>query len=158
MRQSEIGEDVVRRRKQVIIWIVPTTVGLLGLLMLAGRGAKARAEMIQCANVLSSLELAARTYSIDYEGRFAPNLQCMSNEIFTTRILICPGDRSRMPALNFAAMLPTNGSYVYLAANLHTTNATTNAIFRCPVHGHTVYGDGRIVLGDGTVQYGKRFF
>ena len=75
--------------------------------------------------------------------------------------LICPSDRSRVPALNFSVLSPTNVSYSYLAVNLQTTNAsawTTNAIFRCPIHGHTAYGDGRIVLGDGTVQYGKRMF
>ena len=95
---------------------------------------------------------------MDYEGTYAPNLQCMSNEISTTRILNCPSDKARVPAANFALLNPTNVSYMYLAMGLQSTNATTNAIFRCPIHGHTVYGDGRIVLGDGTVQYGKRMF
>ena len=82
----------------------------------------------------------------------------MSNEISTTKILICPSDRSRVPAANFTVLNPTNISYVYLAAGLHGTNGATNALFRCPIHGHTVYSDGRIVLGDGTVQYGKGLF
>jgi hypothetical protein len=125
---------------------------------IAASRARARAEKIQCANILSSLELAARCYAQDYEGTFAPDLQCMSNEISTTKVLICPSDRSRVPAANFTLLSPTNVSYLYLAASLAGTNAATNALFRCPIHGHTVYSDGRIVLGDGTVQHGKRSF
>ena len=82
----------------------------------------------------------------------------MSNEISTPKVLICPSDRSRTPAPNFGELSSTSVSYLYLAAQLQSTNATTNAIFRCPIHGHTVFGDGRIVCGDGRIQYGKRMF
>jgi hypothetical protein len=155
-RESEMR--VAKRRTPVVLGVICAVLGLIVLGTIAASRARARAEKIQCANILSSLELAARCYSQDYEGTFAPNLQCMSNEISTTRILTCPSDRSRVPATNLTLLNSTNISYVYLAASLQSTNATTNALFRCPIHGHVVYGDGRIVLGDGTVQYGKRLF
>ena len=76
-----------RSRRRILLWVILAALGLFALLILAGGLARARAEKIQCANVLSSLELAASTYAIDCNGAFAPNLQCMSNDISTTRIL-----------------------------------------------------------------------
>jgi hypothetical protein len=158
MRERETETRVARRRTPVVFRVIFVVLGLIVLGTLAASRARARAEKIQCANILSSLELAARCYALDYAGTFAPNLQCMSNELSTTRILICPRDRSRVAAANFALLSPTNVSYAYLAAGLQGTNGVTKALFRCPIHGHAVYSDGRIVLGDGTVQYGKRLF
>jgi hypothetical protein len=158
MPERETEMRVARRRTPVVFGVICAVVGVMVLGTIAASRARARAEKIQCANILSSLELAARCYAQDYEGTFAPDLQCMSNEISTTKVLICPSDRSRVPAANFTLLSPTNVSYVYLAASLPGTNAATNALFRCPIHGHTVYSDGRIVLGDGTVQHGKRSF
>jgi hypothetical protein len=155
-RESEMR--VGKRRTPVVLGVISAVLALIVLGPIAASRARARVEKIQCANILCSLELGARCYAENYEGTFAPNLQCMSNELSTTKILICPSDRSRVPAANFTLLTSTNVSYVYLAAGLQSTNATTNAIFRCPIHGHTVYSDGRIVLGDGTVQYGKRLF
>lgn len=158
MQERQTEMRVAKRRTPVVFGVICAVLALIVLGPIAASRATARVEKIQCANVLSSLEIAARTYALDYLGTFAPNLQCMSNELSTPKILICPSDRSRVPAANFAVLNPTNVSYVFLAASLHGTNATTNALFRCPIHGHTVYSDGRIVLGDGTVQYGKRLF
>lgn len=156
--ERETKMRVAKRRAPVVFWVICAVLALIALGPIAASRARARVEKIQCANILSSLDIAARTYALDDEGTFAPNLQCMSNELSTTKVLVCPSDRSRVPAANFAALNPTNVSYVYLAASLHGTNTATNALFRCPIHGHTVYGDGRIVRGDGKVQYGKRMF
>ena len=158
MQKRETEMRVAKRRRPVVLGVICAVLGLIVLGTFAASRGRARAEKIQCANILCSLELATRCYAQDYEGTFAPNLQCLSNEISTTKVLVCPSDRSRVPAANFTLLSPTNVSYVYLAASLRGTNATTNAIFRCPIHGHTVYSDGRIVLGDGTVQHGKRIF
>jgi hypothetical protein len=158
MPEKESEKRVAKRRTPVVLGVICAVLGLIVLGIIAANGARAHAEKIQCANILCSLELAARCYSQDYAGTFAPNLQCMSNEISTTKILICPSDRARVPAANFALLNSSNVSYMYLATGLQGTNTSTNAIFRCPMHGHTVYGDGRIVLGDGTIQHGKRLF
>jgi hypothetical protein len=134
--------------------VIAVGVGVVATMWFLGiPRARARAESIQCASILSSLGLSALTYSLDFNESFATDLRAMSNELSTTKILICPSDRSRKFAPHFYELGASNVSYLYLAAGL--TNQGTNALFRCPLHGHVVFSDGRIVRGDGTIQYGK---
>ena len=93
MPVSETDPEAKRRRTPLKCWVMLGVVLLLALLVAVAQRSKARAEWIQCANMLSSLECAARCYALDYQGTYAPNLQCMSNELSTTKILICPSER-----------------------------------------------------------------
>ena len=68
--------------------------------------------------------------------------QCMSNEISAPLVLICPQDKSKHAATNWAALTEANVSYV--------APADTNILAICPV-------DGNILHVDGTVTEKKRW-
>lgn len=103
-----------------------------------------RAWTIRCVNNLKQLGLAARIWAVDHEDRLPPNLVCMSNEIASTKVLICPADTGRQPAVDWTSFTLANSSYEFLAAN-GTGIEPERVLFRCPIH-------GSITLCDGSVQ------
>jgi hypothetical protein len=118
---------------------------------------RAKMESIQCANILSSIGVAARLYAQDNAGTYAPDVRIMSNEISTPKILVCPSDLAKVAALHFFEVCPSNTTYEYLVSGVKQDDKSTNAVFRCPIHRHVVCEDGRVIRGDGTIQIGKAF-
>lgn len=105
---------------------------LAGLLLPALSRAKDRARRTTCANNLKQVGLAMRLWADNNEGKYPwkvdqslgggkPNgtdnakvnlqLSLVSNELVSTKILLCPSDVRRVPATNFAALSLTNVSY-----------------------------------------------
>jgi hypothetical protein len=65
----------------------------------------------------------------------------------TPRILVCPKDKGRKPAKEFASLLPANVTYrVRSGTNVSDTHPREILVV-CPVDGNTVYCDGRVVEG-----------
>jgi len=98
-----------------------------------------------CGNYMSSVGLATRVWSHDNHDLLPNNFTVMSNELSMTKILICPGDRLRQPAKDFASLTPTNSSYVLLTPGMPWND--TNAFLRCQVDGHLGYADGTVFDG-----------
>jgi len=114
----------------VVIAIIAILAGLL--LPVLGR-AKARAQRVTCTNNLRQIGLAMRLWADGYEGKYPwkvnqsqgggrpngsgnarVNLQfsIVSNELASTKLLLCPSDvLRRVPATNFASLALTNISY-----------------------------------------------
>jgi prepilin-type N-terminal cleavage/methylation domain-containing protein len=105
---------------------------LAGMLLPALGRAKAKAQRTTCANNLKQMALAMRLWADSNEGKFPwkvdqtlgggkPNgtdnakvdlqLSLVSNELVTTKILLCPDDVRRVTATNFASIWLTNISY-----------------------------------------------
>lgn len=105
---------------------------LAGLLLPALSRAKSKAQRTTCANNLKQVGLAMRLWADSNEGKFPwkvdqsqgggmpngtdnakVNLQfsIVSNELASTKILLCPNDVRRVPATNFATIWLTNISY-----------------------------------------------
>jgi prepilin-type N-terminal cleavage/methylation domain-containing protein len=105
---------------------------LAGMLLPALSRAKSKAQRITCANNLKQVGLAMRLWADGNDGKFPwkvdqslgggkPNgtgnakvnlqLSLVSNELVSTKILLCPNDVRRVPATNFAAISLTNVSY-----------------------------------------------
>jgi prepilin-type N-terminal cleavage/methylation domain-containing protein len=105
---------------------------LAGMLLPALSRAKTKAQRIACANNHKQIALAMRIWADSYEGKFPwkvdqslgggmPNgndnaqanlqLSIVSNELASTKLLLCPSDVRRIPATNFAALALTNISY-----------------------------------------------
>jgi hypothetical protein len=95
---------------------------------------------------MASIGSGAKTWALDNGGRLASEFQSMSNELATTRILVCPGDRQRVPAKDWTSLGATNCSYEILTPGMNADD-TTNAYFRCKVHGHMGYADGTVFDG-----------
>jgi prepilin-type N-terminal cleavage/methylation domain-containing protein len=105
---------------------------LAGMLLPALSRAKSKAQRITCANNHKQIGLAMRLWADSNEGKFPwkvdqslgggrPNgtdnakvnlqLSLVSNELVSTKILLCPSDVRRVSATNFATISLTNVSY-----------------------------------------------
>jgi prepilin-type N-terminal cleavage/methylation domain-containing protein len=105
---------------------------LAAMLLPALSQSKAKAQRVTCANNLKQVGLAMRLWADNNEGKLPwkvdqslggakPNgtdnakvnlqLSIVSNELATTRLLLCPNDVRRIPATNFASLALTNVSY-----------------------------------------------
>ena len=105
---------------------------LAGVLLPALSRAQSKARRTTCASNLRQVGLAVRLWADNNGGKFPwrveqslgggkPNgtdnakvtlqLSVMSNELASTRILLCPSDVRRMWATNFASITLTNVSY-----------------------------------------------
>ena len=94
--------------------------------------AKAKAQRITCGNNLKQVGLAVRLWADNNDGKFPwkvdqalgggqPNgtdnakvnfqLTLVSNELSSTKVLLCPNDVRRASATNFATISLTNVSY-----------------------------------------------
>ena len=114
--------------------------------------AKQRAESLNCASAVCSICLAARLWAMDNDGRLPSSFVCMSNEISTTKILMCAADQERKPATSWASLNSENCSYELLSPGLPAIDTNT-AILRCRIHGHLGYVDGTVF--DGVKRRGK---
>lgn len=105
---------------------------LASILLPALSRAKAKAQRTTCANNLKQIGLGFTLWAEDHDGKFPwkveqalgggkPNgtgnatvnlqLATASNQISSTKILLCPNDTRRAPAMNFATLTLTNISY-----------------------------------------------
>ena len=105
---------------------------LAAMLLPALSRAKAKAQRVACVNNHKQIALAMRIWADSYEGKFPwkvdqtlgggmpngtgdaeVNLQfsIVSNELASTKLLLCPSDVRRVPATNFATLALTNISY-----------------------------------------------
>jgi len=132
--------------------------------------AKARAQSINCINNMKQVGLAYRTWALDHEDQFQSNvstnkggtlelaikgadgfdqngvyqLQVLSNELASAKILVCPADNSKQVAASFAGLQPGNVSYqIRYGTNLSDANPQ-EILAVCPVHGHTLHCDGSV--------------
>jgi len=118
--------------------------------------AREKALSMNCIANLKQFGLRLRMWALDHQDVNPPDIVCMSNELRTPKILVCPADTNRTVAVNFTAFTSANCSYDYLApsrTNHDLTDRTTSpamiepnrVLSRCPIHGH-------IGLCDGSVQ------
>lgn len=105
---------------------------LAGMLLPALSRAKTKAQRIACGNNLRQVGLAMRLWADNNDGKFPwkvdqslgggqPNgtdnakvnfqLSLVSNELASTKVLLCPNDFRRVSATNFATLSLTNLSY-----------------------------------------------
>ena len=120
---------------------------LAGLMLPALAKAKDRAQRINCVSNMKQIGLAARMWSNDHGGKFPPDFASMSNELFTPKILVCPGDSSKTRAMNWSEFGPGNVTYEYLEPGIDEKNAAQTVVFQCPVHGNMGMSDGSVQQG-----------
>jgi hypothetical protein len=132
----------MKRLIDVVFGVVAVAVITIAVISVSRRR---QVEFLMCGNYISSIGLATRVWAGDNGNKLPNNFVVMSNELAMTKILICPGDKSRQPAKDFASFTPTNSSYVLLTPGVPWND--TNAFLRCQVHGHLGYADGTVFDG-----------
>ena len=106
---------------------------------------KHRVDLHGCGNSMVAICFAGRTWAMDNGSRFPPDLLSMSNEVITPKILICPGDHSRKPAVSWASFTPEQSSFEIVTPSL--PDGDTNSVFlRCKIHGSVGYADGSVFV------------
>ena len=106
---------------------------------------KGRSQTVSCINNLKQISFAARIWSNEHNEIFPPSFASLSNELVTTKALICPQDKNKRPAADFQQFNPAqNVSYEYLTPNAKEPDVAAQIVFRCPIHGHTALGDGSV--------------
>jgi competence protein ComGC len=113
-----------------ILIVIAIVAILAGLLLPALAKAKQKAQRINCVNNLKQVGLAFRLWSGDNNDTYPPRVSvdkggskefvasgnvfrhflCMTNELFTPKILACPSD-NREPAQSFRTLKNGNISY-----------------------------------------------
>ncbi len=109
--------------------------------------ARARAEKIACVNNLKQIAISVMVWAGDNTDSAPPNFLSLSNELGSTKILVCPADHGRQVAPTFASLTSANYSYEYLleAGSTNWQREPMRVMTRCPIH-------GTIGLCDGSVQ------
>jgi hypothetical protein len=142
---AEIAQlEQIQKENQSLQVQLATPPGLTAEELEALAKARERALSIQCINNLKQFGLAVRQWALDNNDFTPPDIVCMSNELNTPKVLVCPAETTRPIAANFTAFTPANCSYEYLAPS-GSDKESTRVLSRCPVHGH-------IGLCDGSVQ------
>ena len=198
MNAKVCGRKSERALTLVEVLVMLVVVFLLVILLLpTGPRAKGRPERIACINNLKQIGLTFRQWSADQSadypmsvstnysfnpgskeyiatGEVFQHFRMMSNELNTTKILICPADSNRKPALDFLHLLSnSNVSYfvgvdaaeiypsMFLAGDRNLTNEiplppnhlmelTSNSVVGWTKEMHKYQGN--ICLSDGSVQ------
>jgi hypothetical protein len=119
---------------------------LAGLLLPALAKAKEKALQINCASNLKQVSLAARIWSGDHDDVLPATFMQMTNELTNPRILVCPADPNHKLPASGTPMIwdPNNITYEFLTPGMKEADITNQVVFRCPIHGTEVLGNGSV--------------
>jgi len=107
--------------------------------------AQAQFERAQCVNNLKQVGLAFRIWAGDNNNKYPTSLVVMSNELSTTKILVCPSDKARQSfaSLGFGQFQDSMSSY-QLTVQPDDENFPECIIAKCPIHGNYLLADGSV--------------
>jgi hypothetical protein len=157
------------------------TLLILALSLSAFAQRKGNAQATLCASQMRQIGLAFRLWSMDHGDQFPFNvstnnagsqelcaptsdgfdrntprhLATLAQELGTAKILICPQDASKHPALDFQSLSSSNVSYrLRTGLALSKTNGT-EVLLECPLHGTRLLCDGSIEMASPPRKSGR---
>lgn len=146
----------MNKRRLIITTLVVVLIVLAGVAVLPA--AKRHVEAVNCSNQMHSiLCVASLLWPDEHDGHLPSNFISMSNELATTKILICPADHARRPAVSWLSVSSEHCSYEMVTPGLGKTD--TNTVFiRCRIHGYTGYSDDRLLDASGRLVQPQRLW
>jgi hypothetical protein len=135
---------VASNRRIKILAVIATAA--IATLLAVFPAAKRHLEAVNCGNQICSICYAAQSWAGDNGGSYPSELVTLSNEINSTKILICPADPARYPAANWSSFTSANSSYEIVPSRW-SNSAAGEVFLRCKVHGHLRYADGTVFDG-----------
>jgi len=108
---------------------------------------QSREERIQCVNNLKQVGLAFRVWAGDNTNKYPTSLVVMSNELSTTKILVCPSDKERQPfaMLGFGQFQDSMTSYqLTVQPDDGSLKYPQCIIAKCPIHHNYLLADGSV--------------
>ncbi|HOA63151.1 MAG: DUF4339 domain-containing protein [Verrucomicrobia bacterium] len=150
-----------------------TLVVLPAMLLPALAKAKERAQRIHCVSNMKLIGISFRLWAGDHDDHFPFNVstnsggtmelcqpdsdgfdrnaayhfRALSNELNTTRILVCPADKDKQPAQDFESLEAANLSYKLRTGKDLTEANPEEILVVCPIHNNILYCDGSVVAG-----------
>lgn len=146
----------MRNRRLIII---AAAVALIVVIAIAARpAAKRHAALVSCGNQMHSiLVVATLLWPDEHDGYLPSDFISMSNELATTKILVCPADHTRQSAASWSSFSPDHCSYELVTQGLRKSD--TNSVFlRCRIHGYTGYPDDRLLDASGRLIRPQRLW
>jgi hypothetical protein len=147
----------------------------LVILLIANDGLPARdyprAQKNSCATNLNQIGIAFRQWAVGSFDSFSFNVstnaggtlelcavgidgfdrsavrhfQALSNELSTPKILVCPRDKARKPAVDFASLQAGNVTY-QLRSGTNVSDVNPREVLAvCPIDGNILYCDGTVI-------------
>jgi hypothetical protein len=140
--------------------------------------AASRSQSYSCELNLKQIGLAFKIWAIDHDDQFPFNVsttaggskerclpgsdgfdqnaalhfKVMSKELSDPKILACPADAAKQPALDFSTLEARNVSY-QLRSGTNISDTTPSEILAiCPIHNHTLRCDGAVERGTSAAQ------
>src|ERR1044072_3569846 len=113
----------------IIVWIVLSVFSASPLERAKARG---------CGANMTAICLCGRLWANDRDGNMPTNFICMSNELVTPKVLICPSDRDHGLAATWERFTPANCSYAMVTPGAREGSRNTVFIV-CNTHGHRGY-------------------
>ncbi len=112
-----------------------------GFILPAVSKARGSTEGTECQTNLKQAGVAVLIYQDDNQ-KMPTSWKDVSAELSSPTALVCPDDKQRQSAANWAAFTPLNATYQLLPVTGKLTPASIVA--RCPIHNHTLHADGSV--------------
>jgi hypothetical protein len=103
-------------------------------------------ESDKCLGKLLVISKAGKAWAEGNDGRFPDSFLSMTNQLGSPAFLICPQDRYRQPATDWAYFSPVRSSYIIAAPGLEVRD-TNQPFVRCSRHGYLGYADETVFDG-----------
>ena len=116
------------KRRDIIFAFLGLLLIIAVVIRLSAPKLKRYAESMSCGNYMSSISFGARLWAEDDSNHLADNFLCMSNELCTPKILICPSDKVRKAADSWALFTTNNCSYEIPVSYTHLTLPTKRIV------------------------------
>jgi hypothetical protein len=150
--------------------IVISLLILPALLLPALARAKERAQSINCVNNMKQIGLAFRVWGLDHESTFpfnvstnsggtmeasspgpdgfdqnpVPHFQVLSNQLNSTKVLVCVADASKHPAIDFQNLQAANISYRLRTGTNVNDGDPLQVLAVCPIHHNELFCNGSV--------------